>query len=260
MRGAATDPMGIAEIILLFGVGALTGAMNAIVGGGTLICFPILLALGLPPVAANATNTIGLWPASVMAAHIYRPELRKVRAHLLSRSLVALAGGTVGAVLLILLGDDVFSQLVPWLILTATLLYGFSGRIVRLMARTGGHLGAGTFLVLEFLFAIYGGYFGAGIGILLMATMALAGERDPQLSNAQKNLMAGLINGAAVVVFIVQGAVVWPVALALIAGALTGGNLGARTARHIPAVWLRICVLAAGTVLTLFYFYRVYLY
>ncbi len=246
------------EILLLFAVGTFCGGLNAIVGGGTLICFPILLGLGLPPIAANATNTIGLWPASLAAAHIYQPELKQVRTQLLQRGTVAVAGGIVGALALIGSGDALFFQLVPWLILIATLLFGFSRSIVRQLTRLGTRSSAALVLGLEFLFAIYGGYFGAGIGVLLMATLALAGERDPQVANAQKNLMGGLINGAAVAIFVWQGAVVWDVAVALAAGAVIGGHFGARVARVIPAGWLRICVLCAGAILSVVYFQRAY--
>ena len=246
------------EILLLFAVGMFCGGLNAIVGGGTLICFPVLLGLGLPPIAANATNTIGLWPASLAAAHTYLPELKTVRAKLLPRGIVAVAGGTVGALALIASGDALFFQLVPWLISIATLLFGFSRVIVQQLTKLGAQAGAVLVLSLEFLFAIYGGYFGAGIGVLLMAALALAGERDPQIANAQKNLLGGLINGAAVVVFVWQGAVVWGVAIAVAAGAVVGGHFGGRVARIIPAAWLRIGVLAAGATLAIVYFQRAY--
>lgn len=250
--------LGPIEFVLLVAIGIFSGGLNAIVGGGTFFTFPLLLAMGLPPIAANATNTIGLLPASLMAAHTYLPELRQVWSKLFWRCCIALLGGAAGAVLLLASGDAVFGALIPWLILAATLLFAFSRQIVRVLARFGSRANAVLMLALELLFSIYGGYFGAGVGILLMAAMALAGEQDAQVSNAQKNLYGGLINGAAVVIFIVQGVIVWPVALTLIPGAILGGYLGARVARAIPAKWLRICVIAAGSLLTVIYFRNAY--
>jgi uncharacterized membrane protein YfcA len=215
--------------------------------------------MGLPPISANATNTVGLWPASLMAARTYLPELRAAKDKLFWRSLIAIAGGIVGALLLLASGDALFFRLVPWLILTATLLFAFSRQVVRHLSRLSTRANAALMLVLELIFSVYGGYFGAGVGILLMAAMALAGEHDAQAANAQKNLYGGLINGAAVVIFVVKGVIHWPIALTLIAGAIVGGYLGARVARLIPAAWLRIAVITAGSILTLIYFRSAYL-
>jgi uncharacterized protein len=251
--------MTVFEFAILVAIGFFSGGCNAIVGGGTLFTFPLLLFLGVPPVAANATNTVGLWPASLIAARTYLAELRAAKDRLLLRSVIAVLGGIVGAYLLLASGDARFLALVPWLILIATLLFAFSRTIVRRLMRFGSRGNAAIMLLLELLFSIYGGYFGAGVGILLMASLALAGEQDPQVANAQKNLYGGLINGAAVVIFIAQGAVLWSYALPLIIGSLAGGYLGARAARLIPGGYLRIVVITAGSVLTLIYFRTVYL-
>jgi uncharacterized membrane protein YfcA len=250
--------MSVLEIVLLVGVGLLSGAINAVVGGGTFFTFPVLLALGIPPVAANATNTVALWPASLMAARAYMAELRSVRHKLPLRCLIALTGGITGALLLLASSDELFFKLVPWLIGAATLLFAFSKDIVRLLSRLSSGANAVLMVLLGLIFAVYGGYFGAGIGILLMAALAVAGETDPQVANAQKNLMSGLINGAAVVIFAVQGAVVWSFALVVMVGAIAGGYFGARAARLIPALWLRRAVILMGVTLTLIYFRRAY--
>ena len=250
--------MSLSEAVLLVGVGLLAGCINAVVGGGTFFSFPVLLALGLPPVAANATSTVALWPASAMAARAYLPELRRVRNVLPVRTFIALVGGTVGAFLLLASGDALFFSLVPWLLAAATLLFAFSKKIVRLVEKFGSRTNAALMLGLEFLFAIYGGYFGAGVGILLMAALALSGESDSQIANAQKNLFATCINGAAVAIFVAKGAVVWPVVVAVMAGAILGGYGGARAARLIPGVWLRTTVIFVGCVLSAIYFRNVY--
>lgn len=249
--------MTIVQVLVLAGVGFVSGAMNAVVGGGTFFSFPVLLAIGLPPIAANATSTVALWPASVAASRAYVPELRRARETLLFRSVVAVAGGAAGAFLLLASGDALFSILVPWLIALATLLFTFN-RVVRKITKFGGRTNALLVLGLEFLFAVYGGYFGAGVGVLLMAALALGGENDAQAANAQKNLLASCINGAAVVIFIAKGAVLWPVALVVMSGAIAGGYWGARAARLIPADTLRLCVIFAGCVLSVIYFFKAY--
>jgi uncharacterized membrane protein YfcA len=247
------------EIVLLIAIGMFSGSLNAIVGGGTFFTFPLLIGLGLSPIIANATNTVGLWPASMMAAHTYLPELRQARDKLLWRSAVALAGGVVGALLLLQTDEETFRALIPWLIGGATVLFTFSRQIVHRLSSLGTRANAALMLILELAFAVYGGYFGAGVGILLMAALALAGEHDPQVANAQKNLYGGLINGAAIAIFVVQGAVDWAYAAPLIVGAILGGYFGARLARLIPAPWLRRCVITMGVILTAIYFRDAYL-
>ncbi len=250
--------MGLTEAFLLVGVGLLSGGINAVVGGGTFFSFPVLLAFGLPPVIANATSTVALWPASAMAARAYLPELKRVREVLLLRAVVAFVGGTVGAFLLLASGNALFFSLVPWLLAGATLLFAFAKPLVRQVAKFSRRANAALMLGLQFLFAIYGGYFGAGVGILFMAALALGGESNAQIANAQKNLLATCINGAAVAIFVARSAVNWPVAIAVMAGAIVGGYCGARAARSIPADWLRVIVIIVGCVLSAIYFRTVY--
>lgn len=250
--------MAIVHLAILFGIGAFSGSINAVVGGGTFFSFPVLLALGLPPVAANATNTVALWPASATAAGAYRAELRLVRDRLLFRSLAAVMGGIIGALLLLASGDALFYRLVPFLLAGATLLFAFSRFVVQRLSHLSRRANAALTLGLALLFSIYGGYFGAGVGILLMAALALGGEQDPQVANAQKNLFGALINGAAIVIFVLRGTVVWNVALTVMVGAICGGYFGARAARLIPATWLRICVIVVGSVLSVIYFRDAY--
>jgi uncharacterized membrane protein YfcA len=252
--------MTLGQIALLAGAGFVAGAANAVVGGGTFFSFPVLLSVGLPPVLANATSTVALWPGSVTAAATYLPELKKVRAGLRPRLAVAALGGAVGAALLLASSNALFFSLVPWLLAIATLLFAFSGGIVKQVAKFAeGHRAYVIFpFVLEFVFSVYGGYFGAGMGVLLMAGLALAGRSDTQSANAQKNLLAVAINGVAAALFIFVGAVRWLAALSVMGGAILGGFTGARVARLIPATWLRGIVIAVGTTLSVLYFVEVY--
>lgn len=250
--------MSYPEILLLAAMGFLGGGINALVGGGTFFTFPVLLALGIPPIAANATNTVALWPGIVMSTRAYIRELHSVREKLPARCAVAVVGGAIGAVMLLASGNELFFSLVPWLLGAATLLFAYSGAIVRQVSKLNTGTNAVFMLGLELAFAVYGGYFGAGVGILLMAALAVTGETDPQIANAQKNLLSALINGTAVIIFIVQGAVIWPYALCVMVGAIPGGYFGSRVARAMPKKWLRICIISVGTLLTAVYFQRVY--
>ncbi|MGH7489243.1 MAG: sulfite exporter TauE/SafE family protein, partial [bacterium] len=211
-------------------------------------------------VMANATNTVALWPGAVTASTSYIPELKKVRQGLPLRIVIALSGGVIGAFLLLASSNAFFFMLVPWLLAIATLLFAFSKPIVRWFTEFARGHRAQVFMpfVLEFLFAIYGGYFGAGLGVLLMAGLALAGHSDTQIANAQKNLLAAAINGIAAALFVVLGAVRWAAALCVMAGAIAGGYAGARAARAIPDKFLRATVIAAGAAMSVFYFVEVY--
>lgn len=248
------------EIGFLAAAGFVAGAANALVGGGTFFSFPVLLSVGLPPVMANATNTVALWPGAVTASTIYIPELKKVRKGMPLRIVIALAGGVTGAVLLLASSNAFFFSLVPWLLAIATLLFAFSKPIVRsVSAFAQGHRAQIVMpFVLEFLFAIYGGYFGAGLGVLLMAGLALAGHSDTQSANAQKNLLAAAINGIAAALFVALDAVRWAAALCVMAGAIAGGYAGAHAARAIPDKFLRATVISVGAAMSVFYFFEVY--
>jgi uncharacterized protein len=263
---------------LLFGAGFLAGVTNAVAGGGTFFTFPVMLGAGLPPVIANASNAFAVWPASVLAAIGYRRELRPVAHKLIPSGLVALLGAVLGAWLLIWLGDDAFTRAIPWLLGFGTALFAFGPRIYALTRRwqegrrrdqaTGmvqsppvrGRQGFGRHkgLLLELPFAVYGGYFGAGIGVMLMASLSMMGIRDIQQNNALKNYLSGLIVSVAVVVFIGAGLISWPHALIACAGAALGGTLGARLARALPERLLRNVVLTVGTGLTLYYAWDIY--
>jgi uncharacterized membrane protein YfcA len=247
-----------AQILLLLTVGFLAGTCNAIVGGGTLFTFPVLLAAGLPPVIANTTTTVALVPGTFTSAYAYLPELAKVRQNLPRRIAVATAGGLLGAGLLLASGNSLFFYLVPWLLLVATLLFTFSRAIVKRVTQGSHRKNEIRLLGMEFVSAVYGGYFGAAIGILLLASMALAGEQNMQSANAQRNFLVCFINGIAALLFIYTGSVAWTVALIVMAGAIAGGYFGARVAKRVPNDMLRFIITAAGAVFCVDYFVKAY--
>jgi uncharacterized membrane protein YfcA len=246
------------EILLLVVVGFLAGTSNALVGGGTLFTFPVLLAAGLPPIVANTTTTVALLPGTFTSAYAYLPELRRGRARLPLRIGVATAGGLTGAALLLVSGNGIFFYLVPWLLAAATIVFTLSRKIVKRVTQGVHRRSEVQLLIMEFLSAVYGGYFGAAIGILLLASMALAGEQDMQSANAQRNFLVCFINGVAALLFIATGMVDWAVAVIVMAGSIAGGYFGARVARRIPNEWLRTIVTAAGAIFSVYYFFRAY--
>lgn len=238
---------------LLVIAGFAGGAANAVAGGGTFFTFPALIAAGLDPLTANASNAVAIYPGHAAAVPAYREELARSRRELLPRGVIAACGGLAGAVLLLWAGKGVFTALIPWLLLAATLLFAAGPSIGRLAERLRADtpLAAGS---VEFVFAIYGGYFGAGLGVLLMAALTIVGVRDVQIANAQKNLLATVITTISCATFVVAGVVAWPQTFAVMAGAVIGGYAGARAARHIPAAALRAVVIATGLVLAAYYF------
>ncbi|HYM19198.1 MAG TPA: sulfite exporter TauE/SafE family protein [Micropepsaceae bacterium] len=247
------------QIATLVPIGFLAGICNALVGGGTLFTFPTLLAAGLPPVLANTTTTVALWPGAMTSAFAYRAQLDPMRKELPPRIVVAIVGGLAGAILLLASGNAFFFYLVPWLLAVATLLFTFSPQIVKRSAELAhGRHRKTRLLVMEFLSAIYGGYFGAAVGILLLAGMAVSGEEDMQSTNAQRNFLVCFINGVAVLLFVGTGVVDWRVALIVMAGSIAGGYFGARVARRIPNPLLRLIITAAGAVFSVYYFVQAY--
>ena len=250
--------MSLAEILLLVAIGFFAGTANALVGGGTLFTFPVLLSAGLSPVIANTTTTVALLPGTFTSAYTYLPELRRLRENLRGRIAAATAGGLTGALLLLVSGNDLFFYLVPWLLAVATILFTFSRKIVKRVTEEPHRKNELQLLIMEFLSAIYGGYFGAGIGILLMSSMALAGEQNMRSANAQRNFLVCFINGVAALLFIASSSVNWSVAVIVMAGSICGGYFGARVAKRISNDWLRLLITAAGVIFTVYYFVEAY--
>jgi uncharacterized membrane protein YfcA len=245
------------------------GAINSVAGGGTLLTFPALVWAGVPWVNANATSTVALVPGSASAFWGYRDELEKSASPLLWLGLPSLAGGIVGALLLLKAGDTLFSHLVPWLILSATVLFMVQGPISQWMKRradqstdavktTDQPHGAGLvgLMLFQFAVAVYGGFFGAGIGILMLAALGLIGLTNIHRMNGLKNMAAICINGIAALTFIAKHRVDWPLALIMAVGAVGGGYGGAGLARKLGQKTVRRIVIGIGLVIAAIMFIR----
>jgi uncharacterized membrane protein YfcA len=240
----------------------VAGALNAVAGGGTLVSFPALLWLGIDPVMANATNTVAIWPASLAGVFGFRRELSTVRRWLLLLVIPSFAGGALGAWLLLRTPSTTFERIVPWLILAATLLLAAQEMITRrlgIVARAHEHPTTGWVLfvfIFQFLVSLYGGYFGAGMGILMLAALGLIGLTDMHQMNGLKNVLAVSINGIAAIYFIVAGAVMWRDVIVMTIGTTTGGFFGSLLARRLGRTFVRRAVVVIGLVMTVATFLR----
>ena len=254
--------MTLETAIFLFAAGALGGALNSVAGGGSFIAFPALLFTGVPPIPANATNTIALWTAAAASGGAYRKRLdvpRRVMRPLLAASLV---GGLAGAFLLLKTPAHTFMRVLPWLTLGATLLFAFGKKLAGGRKSVIEHDATGTALAAATLFqlgvAVYGGYFGGGMGIVMLAMLAALGMTDIHAMNALKSVMGFVINGVAVVMFILWRAVYWKEGVVMIAGGILGGYLGAHYALKVPQVWIRMFVVLVGAGMTVYFFWKSY--
>ncbi|HYH79562.1 MAG TPA: sulfite exporter TauE/SafE family protein [Longimicrobium sp.] len=261
------------SILALAGVflaSVLGGAINAIAGGGTLATFPALVALGVPPLTANATTTVALWPGALSSMWGYRGELGGARAWVLRLTLPSLAGGALGAWLLLRTPPDRFARIVPFLVLGATLLFLAQASIMRRLRERRGDapLAEGApdrddpdvtpwpFIAGQFAIGVYGGYFGAGIGILMLAGLGFMGFTNIHRMNGLKNWGSVCMNVIAAAVFAPSGVVDWPVALAIALGALLGGYAGARAAQRVGQQPVRRAIVGIGFASFLFLLVR----
>jgi len=244
------------------------GILNAMAGGGTLLTYPALL-FALPggslvdanKVLANTTSTVALVPGSIAAAWGYRHELRAVSHWVRLLFWPSVVGGLIGSLMVTRLPESWFATLVPWLILTATLLFMLQPTIARLtgIGRPHAEPRAGVkfaVVVFQFFVAVYGGYFGGGIGILMLSALALMGLADIHQMNAAKTILAGLMNGISAAVFIVEGKVVWAYAAAMAVSAIAGGYVGARVSRRVSRGVVRWVVITIGLIVTAKFFYE----
>jgi uncharacterized membrane protein YfcA len=243
--------------LIVGGVAAfLAGIVNSVAGGGTLLTFPALIAAGLSPLVANATSTVALLPASLTSMHGYRGELAGARRWVIAFAGPSLAGGWLGAILLLHTTNATFNRVVPWLVLGATGLFLLQPPLMRWIrgphavmageARPESRSPSPTLLALQLVVAIYGGYFGAGVGILMLATLGFMGFSNIHRMNGLKNWGAFCMNVVAAATFAVSGIVVWPVALSMAAGSMAGGYVGARAAQRFPQVVVRGAVAVVG--------------
>lgn len=243
-------------LIVLAGFGA--GFINALAGGGSFLTFPSLLAAGLPAIDANATSTVALFPAQVATTWAYRKTLGeslddpRINGKILA--IISLVGGLAGAILLLLTPESIFARSVPFLLGGATLVFAFGMVMPKDAAKP--LLGPIGILIVQVLVSIYGGYFGGGIGILMLAALTLYGLHDIVLMNSLKMLLAALMNATATAAFVLSGRIHWLEAVILSAGSIAGGFAGAHAGSRIPPLYVRLFVIVIGVVLSIHFYLK----
>lgn len=257
----------LAQILIIFVAAFLAGIVNAIAGGGTLITFPALIWLGLDPIIANVTSTVGIVPGTVGGVFGFRREMSDIRRWLKLFFVPSLVGGLIGACLLLLTPAKFFAAIVPFLILFATLLFSLQEPINRRLRRSADALSGKNIhevstpwlisaVMLQFLVAVYGGYFGAGIGILMLAVLGLIGLSDIHQMNGLKNTLAFSINGIAAISFMISGNVQWAIAAIMAVASLLGGYAGAKMARLFGRTFVRRFVILTGLIMAISLFFN----
>ncbi|WP_459569960.1 sulfite exporter TauE/SafE family protein [Cupriavidus sp. 8B] len=245
-------------LLLVFCAGLLAGAMNALAGGGSFVSLPALIAAGVPPVLANTSSTVALFPGGIASVWAYRDGLGPVGSVSMRSLLVAtLCGGFAGAMLLLWTSSTAFSLVLPWLLLIATLALAFGRRLgeaLRVRWRIHGH----AVLAIQFALGVYGGYFGGAVGIMMLAMWGLLDSRDLKSLNAPRTLLVSAANAVAVLTFVVAHAVRWPETLAMLVAAVIGGYGGARIGRRASPGIIRAGTLLATSCITLAFFVRAY--
>jgi uncharacterized protein len=250
--------MTLVYALSLFLSGFLAGAINAVAGGGTFLTFGAMTLGGLSPIAANATSSVVQFPGYVTSTLAYWSDIRRMWRGALMLALASVLGSGVGALILLSLDNPQFQSLVPWLLLAATALFA-AGPWLKPKAPHAAEASQGKGLagpVVQFFTAIYGGFFGAGMGIMMLATLGLTQGGDYHKLNALKNMLATVIAVVAIVVFVSGGVVAWPEAIVMIPGVALGGYAGVWTAKRVPQPYVRAVVIAVGLALAVYYFWR----
>jgi uncharacterized membrane protein YfcA len=246
------------SLLILFGAGLLAGAMNAAAGGGSFVSIPAMVFVGMPSVAANASSTVALLPGTIASAWAWRRDFRPFEGiPLRTMILISLAGGLVGAVLLLVTSQQAFDLLLPWLLLTGTIAFAF-GRPLGAALRRRVRIGPGAVTGAQVPLAIYAGYFGGGVGIMMMAVWSLLGDTDIRSMSAARTILVSAANAVAVLCFAVAGPVHWLETGVMLVAAVIGGYLGASLARRVPGPWLRGFVIAFSVMTTAVFFRRAY--
>jgi uncharacterized membrane protein YfcA len=255
---------------ILFLAAIMAGGMNAVAGGGTFFSFPALMALGVPAILSNATNAVAVTPGHALAAVVYKREIARAPRRIIMCTIAASIGAVLGAWLLTVTDEKTFNILVPWLLLVATLMFAFGPAIQkRIRSRAGAHeqpvvedrnaIGNNPKSWLGYALAsVYGGYFGAGQGIVLMTIVTLSGVEDLQEANAIKNAVATFVSLIAVIVLASRGLILWHYGVLMIVGALIGGFAGGKLAKVLSKTALRNFVLTVAVFLTVVYFWKTY--
>lgn len=251
--------MSALTLALLFLAAALGGALNSVAGGGSFIAFPALLFAGVAPVVANATNTVALWPGAVASAFAYRNDLPGPRSTLIVLSVASFVGGIAGAILLLKTSETTFVHLLPWLLLVATVLFTLGKRLTsKLHAQSTSPRTLAVVALVQTVIGVYGGYFGGGMGILMLAVLSLIGMTNIHAMNALKTILNAVINGVAVLAFIIAGAVAWRPGSVMVVGGIVGGYAGATLARRVSPQRVRTFVGVVAWAMTIYFFVRAY--
>lgn len=247
--------MTFTTIALLFVAGLLTGMINAVAGGGTFLSFGALTLVGIPPVVANATSSITQFPGYVTSTLAYWADIKRFWRGALALCAVSMVGAFVGARILLALDNPSFRALVPWLLIAATALFA-AGPYLKPKPKSAQEAPVGSFFgwIMQFFTAIYGGFFGAGMGVMMLATLGLSQSGDYHRLNALKNMLAMVIAAVAIVIFVLGGVVAWPEAVVMIPAVAIGGWSGVWVAKRVPQSAMRAVVIAVGLLLAVYYF------
>jgi uncharacterized membrane protein YfcA len=247
----------ISIIVLLFGAGVLTGMINAVAGGGTFLSFGALTLVGVPPVVANATSSITQFPGYITSTLAYWEDFKTFWRGAIALAVASVVGSLLGSWILLQLDNPQFRTLVPWLLLAATALFA-AGPYLKPKPRPGQHASVGSAFgtAMQFVTAIYGGFFGAGMGVMMLASLGLSQAGDYHRLNALKNMLAMVIAAVAIIVFVAGGVVAWPQAVVMIPGVAIGGWSGVWIAKRVPQSVMRFSVIAVGLLLAVYYFVK----
>ena len=251
--------MEIGSALILFGAGLLAGALNAAAGGGSFVTIPAMVSVGLPSVAANASSTVALLPGTLACAWAWRRDFRSFEGvPLRTMVLISLGGGLAGALLLLATPDRAFDALLPWLLLTGTLVFAFGGKLGAALRRSVP-IGPGAVLGAQVVLSVYAGYFGGGVGIMLLAVWSVLGDLDIKAMSAARTVLVSAANAVAVLCFTIAGPVRWPETAVMLVAAVVGGYAGAHLARRMPGPILRRFVIAFGAATTAVFFWRAWM-
>lgn len=252
------------ELPFLFFAGFFGGVLNSIAGGGSFITFPALLFVGVPPITANATNTFASCAGYLSGAYALRQDILKDKEKLPQIIIISLIGGVIGAWLLLQTPESVFREAIPWLLLFATVLFIFGGQLNNVLKKIGSHhrhastVGVLLLLLLLLGVCIYGGFFNAGLGIIILSYLALAGYTNINTMNGLKLLVSSTVSLIAIVLFIIDDVIAWHEGLIVLLGTLSGGYVAAHISRQLPQHYVRVFVIFASSAITFYFFYDVY--